>query len=215
MNFVFHVVLTAVLSALLAISIQADRQWVLLGLIVVMSEGLWTILEGIWQPTYAFSVVEPSLLVVVMAGILSASIPDKGHFTALALSAFVATGCLTTWTAQQWQGINPTIAFGEALRSGTPIVVAAISAIAVYKLAVSAAGGESKPIVFAAALTLALFLDSTLYLALSSGWVEGNWIQPLLLKLTDKLLLALLVVTPVMSWGLVTPKQTVNSPSTD
>ena len=207
MFLLLHVGLTAVLSALLSVTIRRERHLLLLGAIALMTVGLWAILDGIWQPTYAFSVVEPSLLVVVLAGILGTCLLGKFQVTALALLTFIATGCLTTVAIQQSIGLDPVTVLREALDSGLPMVSGAIVGISVYGLAMRVKFDWPNSIAFGIALTLALVLDSTLYMALTGelAWSAGDWGRMLFVKLTDKVLLALWVVTPIVFFELANP----------
>ncbi|MGK7908715.1 MAG: hypothetical protein AB4040_16025 [Synechococcus sp.] len=215
MTLLFHIGLTTALSALLAISVRQRHPPLLIAEVGLISVALWSILDGMWQPTHAFSVLEPSFLLVILAGIVSTYTIGQWPPTTIALITFLAVGGVTTLVAQpllqpvQVGDFIPVVR--EAINSGAPMVLAALGGVALYATCISPQWQWPRAVALGVALAAALVSDSVIYTALSQGkqlWSTSAWIHPLLLKLADKILLSAVIVTPLVSWGLAGIEET-------
>ncbi|MEM8716009.1 MAG: hypothetical protein AAGE92_09565 [Cyanobacteria bacterium P01_G01_bin.4] len=195
-----------VLSVAVAVMINRCWQLGMVATLVLLSTGLWAILDGMWQPSYAFSVVEPSLLVVVLAVFVLTAVTGQWQLTGGAIASFVASGAIVTAFALQ-SSSSPSALLQEATRSGCPMILGGLVAISI--VLVGRQWGWGGPIAFCAALAVGLILDSSLYTALVQQQVIGqqvDWVQPLVTKVADKLLLALIAVATIWRLGAL-PKQ--------
>ena len=203
MAFFAHLGLTMVLSV--AVAVMVNRRWQvgMVAALVLLSTGLWAILDGIWQPSYAFSVVEPSLLVVLLAVFALTAVTGQWQLTGGAIGSFAASGTIVTVFALQ-SSSSPSALLQEATRSGCPMILGGLMAIAV--VLVGRQWGWGGPTAFCAALALGLILDSSLYTALVQQQDLGqqvDWVQPLVTKVADKLLLASIAVATIWRLGAV------------
>ena len=187
-----------------AIAWIACRRWQsgLLVATALLSAGLWAILDGIWLPSYAFSVVEPSLLVVVLATLALSAIAEQWQLMGGAFAIFGASGVVATALALQRSPNDTTAIVNEAIRSGSPMLVG--GAIAAAVVFVGQQRGWKWLTTFCTALAIGLVLDSSLYTVLvheQALWHSSDWVQPLLAKVSDKLLLAAIAVATFWSLG--------------
>ncbi|MGK7913507.1 MAG: hypothetical protein AB4050_18800 [Synechococcus sp.] len=209
MAFLAHVSLTMALSV--AVAICASHRWGLLAISAPLSAVLWMILDGIWQPSYAFSVVEPSLLVVVLTVFALTGMTGQWRLVGGAIGIFEVCGVLATIYALQ-ASADPNPLFHEAIRSGSPMVVGGLVATSVA-LGAQKLNWQPFP-TLCAALAIGLTLDSSLYTAWvqeQALWQQFDWVQPLLMKLADKLLLASVAIATIWILG-AAPSESVNQP---
>ena len=192
------------ISLSLALAVIARQQWQqgLAIAIALLSGGLWVILDGIWQSSCAFSVVEPSLLVVVLAALSVIAMRGKRLLTGWAIVIFVSVGILTTAIALQWLPLNSTAVMWEALHSGTPMLLAALTVAGIESA--SHQQGWNSLAAFSWALAIGIVLDSSLYTVFAQQdalWTNRDWLQPLAIKLVDKFFLAAVVLATMQTLG--------------
>ena len=167
----------------------------------LLSTLLWCILDGLWQAPWLFGTVEPVLLVALQVAILSAQIHFKATLAPATIALFAVIG-IAIAAGTFIPGAPHTYGIQAAFDSGLPIAIAAIATLSTHSI-LQAWNRLPQWVAIALALSLGLTIDSVLYIALSSPiplWQNTAWLQPLSVKLADKLTLALGIATPAIAW---------------
>jgi hypothetical protein len=163
-----------------------------------IATGLWCDLFQVWSSGWNFSVLEPVLLVVLLANVLLGAAVMGRPFARTVAIAIAVAGILSFALSFYLQDLDLTLERQwSALASIAPVLGAIALAASLFQFLLDTLPVVPTSVCFGSALVFALVADASFYALMSGGFttlLTWAWLE----NVASKALLAIAATSPVM-----------------